>query len=38
MSRESEAFLGREVEVELLRIWVMGCEVVLRRCWFEGVR
>lgn len=38
MSRGSEAFLGREGGVGLLRIWVRGCEVVVRRWWFEGVR
>ena len=37
MTMESEAFLGREGGVELLRIWVKGCEVVLQRWWFEAV-
>lgn len=38
MSRESEAFLEQEGGVGLLRIWVKGCEVVVRRWWFEEVR
>lgn len=37
MKMESEAFLGGEGGVELLQIWVKGCEVVLQRWWFEAV-
>ena len=38
MKMESEAFLEREGGMELLRIWVKGCEVVVQRWWFEMVR
>ena len=38
MRMENEAFLGQEGGVGFLRIWVKGCEMVLRRWWFEGVR
>ena len=36
MKMESEAFLGQEGGVELLQIWVKGCEVVVQRWWFEA--